>query len=298
MSKNVQIIKDIGAKILDLRYIYKTDKVISQNADSALSKWNEYIDYYNMITDYFSSTNISQNPFLNKTDLRTFYQKYLSFIDKSADYALEMTKNEIIVGEETILEKYQNISSEYLTQIENKKTDFEGLQPLLIEFQEIVKKKDIDLKEYHEINREGLDKPFYFYLHSFLDRFHSILAKCESPLEEAFFIGLIAYEPFYDFWIFEEKFDNQVKVQNYRLDFAFIDRDKDIFLDIELDGHSFHERTEEQAVRDRQRNIELQEEGWFVLRFHRKEIEDDLRGCIERIKKFYEMKSEQRSQIN
>lgn len=50
---------------------------------------------------------------------------------------------------------------------------------------------------------------------------------------------------------------------------------------IELDGHDFHERTKEQAKRDRSRDRELTELGWRVLRFTGSEIWADARKCAE-----------------
>jgi very-short-patch-repair endonuclease len=58
--------------------------------------------------------------------------------------------------------------------------------------------------------------------------------------------------------------------RKYRLDFALVMRRNDglrVFVDVELDGHDFHERTKEQAERDKTRDRDLQSIGWQVARF-------------------------------
>jgi hypothetical protein len=48
---------------------------------------------------------------------------------------------------------------------------------------------------------------------------------------------------------------------------------------VELDGHDFHERTKEQARRDKQRDRVLQTAGWIVLRFAGSEVFADPHSC-------------------
>lgn len=48
---------------------------------------------------------------------------------------------------------------------------------------------------------------------------------------------------------------------------------------IECDGHDYHERTKEQAARDRQRERDLMNHGIAVIRFTGSEIYDDPFGC-------------------
>jgi very-short-patch-repair endonuclease len=60
--------------------------------------------------------------------------------------------------------------------------------------------------------------------------------------------------------------------RNYRLDFALVARSNRgdgsiVYVDLELDGHDFHERTKEQAERDKKRDRDLQSIGWQVARF-------------------------------
>ena len=65
----------------------------------------------------------------------------------------------------------------------------------------------------------------------------------------------------------------------YRLDFAFWGVGRPGFA-VELDGHDFHERTKEQARRDKRRDRDLVVLGWRVLRFTGSEVYKDPRRCL------------------
>lgn len=52
---------------------------------------------------------------------------------------------------------------------------------------------------------------------------------------------------------------------------------------VECDGHDYHERTKEQAARDRSRDRKAQQEGFTIYRFTGSEIWRDPLGCAERI---------------
>ncbi len=65
------------------------------------------------------------------------------------------------------------------------------------------------------------------------------------------------------------------KESSYRLDIAvFVTLEGKLLqkIVVECDGHDFHERTKDQARRDRSRDRDLQAEGWRVLRFTGSEI--------------------------
>jgi hypothetical protein len=59
---------------------------------------------------------------------------------------------------------------------------------------------------------------------------------------------------------------------------------------IECDGHDFHERTKEQARKDRSRDRQLQFAGFDVFRFTGAEIHADAFGCAEEIADFLSQK--------
>ena len=54
-------------------------------------------------------------------------------------------------------------------------------------------------------------------------------------------------------------------------------------LAIELDGHDFHERTKEQAQRDKARDRALTEAGYRVLRFTGSEVWRDAGKCVDEV---------------
>lgn len=53
---------------------------------------------------------------------------------------------------------------------------------------------------------------------------------------------------------------------------------------VECDGHDFHERTKEQAARDKRRDRELLAAGYPVMRFTGSEIYKDPIGCAEQVR--------------
>jgi very-short-patch-repair endonuclease len=94
--------------------------------------------------------------------------------------------------------------------------------------------------------------------------------KCESPIEVMLDlalrrVGLI--------------FTNQLILLKYRVDFAF-EAQK---LIVECDGHDFHERTKEQATRDKRRDRDLLKLGWRTIRFTGSEIFKDPDACAKEV---------------
>lgn len=89
-----------------------------------------------------------------------------------------------------------------------------------------------------------------------------------------------------------ERFINlglQVQIGRHRVDFLFrvdylwTDERRRLFVVVECDGHDFHERTKEQAIRDRSRDRELQSLGYIVLRFTGREIHRSPYHCAKEI---------------
>ena len=68
---------------------------------------------------------------------------------------------------------------------------------------------------------------------------------------------------------------------SYRIDLAL--ESSHARLAVEADGHDFHERTAEQAMRDRSRDRWMQGDGWRVLRFTGREIWRDATACADEI---------------
>lgn len=84
----------------------------------------------------------------------------------------------------------------------------------------------------------------------------------------------------------------QVTVCEVRVDFLFsIRRDgKDIDVIVECDGHDFHERTKEQAARDRSRDRNFQNAGYVILRFTGSELFRSPTDCVSQIMRWMLLK--------
>ncbi|XWN32721.1 MAG: DUF559 domain-containing protein [Devosia sp.] len=80
-------------------------------------------------------------------------------------------------------------------------------------------------------------------------------------------------------------FTPQYQLLSYRADFAFRTGylGQEQFLVVECDGHDFHDRTKEQASRDRARDRTLLEIGIPVIRFTGRDVWADAMGCAEQI---------------
>jgi very-short-patch-repair endonuclease len=70
----------------------------------------------------------------------------------------------------------------------------------------------------------------------------------------------------------------QFVIGSYRVDFC-LSFYGGFYLIVECDGHEWHDRTPDQAQRDKARDRALQAEGFPVLRFTGREIWNDARKC-------------------
>jgi len=68
---------------------------------------------------------------------------------------------------------------------------------------------------------------------------------------------------------------------SYRLDFALPDAERAI----EIDGLAYH-NGQESFIRDRNRQRDLEMEGWRVLRFAAKEVMQDAKACVRQAAKW------------
>lgn len=105
------------------------------------------------------------------------------------------------------------------------------------------------------------------------------LDKCESPIEQLLGIALFEYAPkrlegiTSDYFIFSQE---PIKTSefSYRADFvidAIRNNDLKRFV-IECDGHDYHEKTKKQAKRDKERDRNMTQLGYTVIRFTGSEI--------------------------
>lgn len=111
--------------------------------------------------------------------------------------------------------------------------------------------------------------------------------QCESPIERIMLEALCLQG-----WISNGAFPRindsvgkfttirpQAQIGSFRVDFLVIPDDNAPSLVIECDGHEFHERTKEQAAKDRSRDRALQSMGLGILRFTGSEIWRDPWRC-------------------
>lgn len=127
---------------------------------------------------------------------------------------------------------------------------------------------------------------------------------CESPIEQLLFAALYAQSLQTDFFQMQmmgtsrlSKNPNQetiyvhqqMDVGRYRVDFLIFDCScpfeiaEPKIIVVECDGHDFHEKTKEQAARDKKRDRFFQGLDFKVLRFTGSEIWADPHACVEEI---------------
>lgn len=100
---------------------------------------------------------------------------------------------------------------------------------------------------------------------------------CESPIEKNLWMAMAKHRRSLD------GFRPQVVVGRYRLDFADLSRK----LAIEADGFEFH-TSKEQFTKDRQRQRDLELDGWRFIRFSGSEIHADADACAAQIVRWME----------
>ncbi len=118
--------------------------------------------------------------------------------------------------------------------------------------------------------------------------------KCDSPLERDLLLELRKHKikpimqrrinkdaTYYDFPK-ELDFDKLLTIPDFYIE------SENSKLCVYADGHSYHERTEKQALRDKNIDRELQKLGFKVLRYTGKEIRSDCQQVVENIKSYIE----------
>ena len=131
-------------------------------------------------------------------------------------------------------------------------------------------------------------------IHSHTETFEAMRAGCESPIEELFLAGLMAASfrhgdcvefregsPMNPPKITRPTCFQQVRVSDFRLDFLLVKPTPEGYQNIviECDGHEFHERTPQDATRDRSRDRFFAARGYIVLRFTGTELAADPFKC-------------------
>jgi very-short-patch-repair endonuclease len=101
---------------------------------------------------------------------------------------------------------------------------------------------------------------------------------CESPIEVAFWNAISGKAAL-------TGFQPQVKIDGgrYRLDFGH----ELMRVGVELDGYEYHS-SKDQFIKDRQRQRELEQMGWRIIRFAGSEVHADALGCANQLEKWIE----------
>ena len=132
-----------------------------------------------------------------------------------------------------------------------------------------------------------------------LDAFAAANAACESPIERHLLAAMMNSPAVLDGAMYPEvrlgadpaTFKGsapliipQMRVLQFRIDFAVVWYRAEcgpVTLAVECDGHDFHEKTKDQARRDKSRDRALFSAGWPVLRFTGQEIHEDAAQCAD-----------------
>ena len=129
-----------------------------------------------------------------------------------------------------------------------------------------------------------------------------IRKEIESPIEKLFLVEwryqTSLYEDLKDFYI-----TPQYYIGNYRVDFAiyrttldkwhrggkysYPDNHKDQCLIIELDSYLWHGSDPEQFTKEKERERELQKEGWKIIRFSGREIHRNIEKCVGEVLEYF-----------
>ncbi len=112
-------------------------------------------------------------------------------------------------------------------------------------------------------------------------RSHEGLKECESPIEELMFVALTLCGVGRCIQV-----DQQVEIGDHRVDFQLTTCDDEgclLLVVVECDGHQFHEKTKEQARRDKARDRELTAQGYTVFRFTGSEVWTNAAACAEEV---------------
>lgn len=110
---------------------------------------------------------------------------------------------------------------------------------------------------------------------------------CESPMEELFAVAVVLsaeleFDAQTNGWVGNSVLmQAQVEIGAYRADFVFNQR-----LVVEIDGHDFHDRTQEQASSDRARDRDLLRAGYSVVRFTGADVYRNPIDCADEVRAF------------
>lgn len=131
-------------------------------------------------------------------------------------------------------------------------------------------------------------------INSHSETFQAMRSRCDSPIEELFLAGLMAAS-FRNGDVIEFREGGllnspaptrptcyqQIRISEFKVDFLLVKPTASSVQNIviECDGHDYHERTPDQATRDRSRDRFFSMKGYTVLRFTGTELAADAYKC-------------------
>ena len=125
---------------------------------------------------------------------------------------------------------------------------------------------------------------------SYMNNLMSEVDTCESPIEYLLGIAMNVLFPKSIHYLVDDYFINpqeniECGTKRYRVDFLIvIRRDGQIHsFVVECDGHDFHEKTKEQAKKDKKRDRDLLLKGYPVIRFTGSEIFENPDNCAREV---------------
>lgn len=127
------------------------------------------------------------------------------------------------------------------------------------------------------------------------------IVDCESPIEQLMGLALEKEWPWFEKkngaeCIINPQHSLEVEGKKYRIDFlvAALINGRAIEVAVECDGHDFHEKTKDQAQRDKSRDRALQRKGITTLRFTGSEIYQNPRRCAKEVMNVLESLAEKK----
>lgn len=118
----------------------------------------------------------------------------------------------------------------------------------------------------------------------------SEIESCESPIEQLLGIWIVHLANLIHFsqdgcFVLNPQAEIQTAIGTFRVDFLIAAKVDGQYVSVivECDGHDFHEKTKDQAVRDKKRDRALKSEGYDVLHFTGSEIWRDPRSCAHEV---------------
>lgn len=102
---------------------------------------------------------------------------------------------------------------------------------------------------------------------------------------------LIAFARFFKYGCGEIREDVCVRIcgHNYEPDFAYVNKEKGVYIDIEVDepyatsGHPTHFLLDDDTNKDSVRNKRFQDAGWYVIRFSEEQIFCHTKECLREV---------------